>query len=123
MICDIFLPIMPEILCKYCTLGREVQSCANLAYILCIGEISTILCKSCAYIAHWGNKYNLAQTLRIYCASGKELQYIAHILRIGRESCANLAHILRIDTSNAQLAHLAQNTISLYMRHHSVTTK
>ena len=73
-----------------------VQSCANLAHILCIGEISTILHISCVYIAHWGKKYNLAQILRIYCALGE-----------------NLAHILRIDTSNAQLAHLTQNTIRL----------
>ena len=53
--------------------------------------------------------------MRIYCASGKEVESctnVAHILRIGRESYANLAHILRIDTSSAQLAHLAQNTIS-----------
>ena len=46
-------------------------------HILCIGEISTILRKSCANLAH--------------------------ILRIGTESCANLVHILRTDTSNAQL--------------------
>ena len=51
MICDIFLPIMPAILCIYCTLGREVQSCTNLAHILHIWEVSTIL--------------------RIYCALGK----------------------------------------------------
>ena len=94
--CDIFLPIMPAILCKYFTLGRkvqsctyiahwgnkynlahilrigeEVQSCANLAHILRIGERSTILRKSYAYIAQWGNKYNLAQILCLYCALEK----------------------------------------------------
>ena len=127
MICDIFLPIMPaifahwerstilsksyayiahwrkkcnlvQILRIYCALEKEVQSCANFAHILRIGEY-----------------YNLAQNLHTYSALGKEVQScanLAHILRIGRESCANLAHILRTDTSNAQLAHLAQNTIS-----------
>ena len=39
-------------------------------HILRIGEISTILHKSCAYIAHWRNKYNLAQILCI-CARSK----------------------------------------------------
>ena len=95
-----------------------------------------MLHKSCAYIAHWRKKYNLGQILRIYCALEKEVQscaYIAHwrnkynlaqILRIywalGKEvqSCANLAHILRIDTSNAQLADLAQNTVSRSFSHH-----
>ena len=48
---------------------------SKMGYILHIGETSTI----CTYIAHWGKKYNVAQ-----------------ILRIGRESCANLA-ILHID--------------------------
>ena len=75
MICDIFLPIMPAIFAHW---GREVQFCANLAHILRIGEIST-------YIAHWRNKYNLAQIVRIYCALGK-----------GAQSCANLPHILHI---------------------------
>ena len=103
--------------------GRE--SCANLAHILCIREISTILCKSCTYIAHiahWRNNYNLAQILCIgerrtilrksctYIAHWGKKYNIAQIVRIGRESCRNLAHILRNDTSNAQLAH---NTISL----------
>ena len=37
----------------------------------------------------------------IYCALEEEVQ-----------SCTNLAHILRVDTSNAQLAHLEQNTMS-----------
>ena len=36
------------ILCIYCALEKEVQSCANLAHILRIEEISKILCKSCA---------------------------------------------------------------------------
>ena len=106
------------------TTKKEVQSCANLAHILRIGERSTILRKSCAYIAHRGNKYNLAHILRIGERSTilrKFCAYIAHwgnkydlaqILRIARESWANFAHILRIDTSNAQFAHLAQNTIS-----------
>ena len=87
----------------YCSLGENLahilcigrESCTNLAHILHIREITIILCKSCAYIAHWGKKWNLA-----------------HILRIGRESFTNLAHILRIYTSNGQLANLAQNTIS-----------
>ena len=35
----------------------------NLAHILHIEEGNVILCKSCAYIVHWGNKYNLAQIL------------------------------------------------------------
>ena len=91
MICDIFLPIMPAIFAHW---GREVQSCANLAHILRIGEIST-------YIAHWRNKYNLAQIMRIYCALEKQVQScenLAHILRIGerstilRKSCAYIAH-------------------------------
>ena len=108
-----------QILRIHCTLEKEVQSCANLAHILHIGERNTVLHKSCTYIAHWGEKYNLAhwrkkynlaQILCIYCTSGKvNLTHISHIVR---ESCANLAHILRIDTSNVQLAHLAQNTIS-----------
>ena len=66
---------------KSCALEKEVQSCAyiahwrnnyNLAHILHIGEITTILQKSCAYLAdilHINNynNYNLAQILRIYC--------------------------------------------------------
>ena len=110
MICDIFLSIMPAILCIYCTLGREVQSCANLVHVLRIGERSTILHKSCAYIAHWGEKYNLAQMFRIGERSTilrKSCAYIAHwgekynfaqMLRIVerstilRKSCAYIAH-------------------------------
>ena len=80
---------------KIVVISSMRNTCARFS-ILRIGERSTILRKSCAYIAHWRKKYNLA-----------------HILRIGRESCAYIAHILRIDTSNAQVAHLAQNTISL----------
>ena len=67
----------------YCPLGKkynltqilrigEVQSCANVGHILRIREISTILRKSCAYIVHWGKKYNLAQILPIYCVLGRE---------------------------------------------------
>ena len=41
-----------QILCIYCALEKEVQSCTNLAYILHIGEITTILHKSCGYIVH-----------------------------------------------------------------------
>ena len=98
-------------------------------HVLRIGEITTFLRKSCAYIAHWRKKYNLVQILCIYCALGKEVQSctnLPHILCIGErstilhKSCTNLAHILRIDTSNAQvahLAHLAQNTISPLLDH------
>ena len=35
-----------KMLCIYCTLQKEVQSCANLVHILHIGEISTIFSKS-----------------------------------------------------------------------------
>ena len=68
-------------------------------HILCIGEITTILriycalekeVQSCAYIAHWRKKYNLAQMLRI-------IFRIEEISTILRKSCANLAHILRIE--------------------------
>ena len=59
-----------------------------------------------AIFAYWGEKYNLAQIWRIFCALEKEVQscaYIehwrnmynlAHILRIGKEiqSCAYTAH-------------------------------
>ena len=55
--------------------GKEVQSYANLAHNLHIGERSTILHKSCAYIALWEKKY----ILHIYCA-------------LGREPWANVAH-------------------------------
>ena len=58
------------------------------------------------HILHIGERSTI---LRIYCAS--------------RE---NLAHILRIDTSSAQLAHLAQNTISPHravLREEHNTTK
>ena len=82
---------LAQILRIYCTLnalGKEAQSCTNLAHILRFGEIRTILRKSCAYTAHWGSKYTIL-----------------------RKSCTYLAHLLRTDTSNAQLAHLAQNTI------------
>ena len=41
-----------QILRIYCALEKEVQSCTNLVHILCIEEISTILRKSFAYIAH-----------------------------------------------------------------------
>ena len=57
------------ILCIYCALGKEVQSYANLAHILRVGE----------------KKYNLVQIFCIYCALGKEVQ-----------SCANFVHILCI---------------------------
>ena len=92
---------LAQILRIYCTSGKEVQSCTNLVPILCIGresctnpshilligEITTILNKSCAYIAHWRNKYNLEHILHIYCALEREVQscaYIAHLERILR---------------------------------------
>ena len=72
-------------------------------HILHIGERSTILRKSCAYIAHWGNKYNLAHILRIE----KEVQ-----------AYANPAHILRIEERStilrkcrAYIAHWRNSTI------------
>ena len=120
MICDIFLPIMPAS-CRYILHWGEKY---NLAQILRIGQRGTILYIYCAL----ENKYNLAQILRIYWALEKSVQScanLAHMLRIGKEvqSCANLAHILCIGrescpnlahyTSNVQLAHLTQNTISL----------
>ena len=60
------------------------------AHILRIGEISTILYKSGAYIAHWVK--NLVQIFCIYCM---------------------------LTPSNVQHAHLAQNTIShaIYVDH------
>ena len=69
-----------------CTRLYFFLQCAIYAQDLRIEEISTILCKSCTYIAHWTNKYNLVQILCIYCALEKEVQ-----------SCANLVHILRIE--------------------------
>ena len=57
----------------------------NLAHILRFQEISTMLLKSCAYIAHGKNNYNLAQILHIYCPLEKEVPF-----------CANLVHILCI---------------------------
>ena len=86
----------------------------NLAHILRIGEISTIL----GIIAHWGNKYYLAEILRIYCALDKEVQswaYIMHKERILHKSCAltkESPKLRKYCTSNVQLPHLAQNRIS-----------
>ena len=64
-----------------------------------IGEVSTMLRKSCTYIEHWGE--NLAQILRIYCALTKE-----------SPNLANLEHILRMKSPCAIIAHRAQNTIN-----------
>ena len=64
-------------------------------HIFRMGEITTILHRSCAYIAHWRKKYNLAQIFCIYCASEKEVQscaYIAHWERIFHKSCEYIAH-------------------------------
>ena len=73
MICDIFLPIMPaifahsgekynlaQILRKSCALEKEVQSCANLAHILRIGEEV----QSCAYVLT--QIMNLTQVVNIH---------------------------------------------------------
>ena len=49
--------------------------------------------QSCANLAHWRNKYNLAQILH----NGEKVQSctnLAHILRIGEK--VHLAHTLRI---------------------------
>ena len=87
----------------YCALEKEVQSCANLAHILCIGEISTIL--------------------RIYCALEKEVQscalgnklilckscvYIAHWRKK-----YNLAQILCIDKRKRYLVQILQIQVIL----------
>ena len=129
MICEIFLPTMPAILCMYCTLGREVQYSANIAHILHLWE-EVQFCANLAHILCTDKKYNLVQMLRIYCALGKQalscasdacILHIGEISTILLKSCAYIAHwgknlvqMLRIYcASNAQLAHLAQNTISL----------
>ena len=77
----------------------------HVALELRIGERSTILHKSCAYIAHWRNKYTLAQILRI----GERKYNLAHILHIGRESCAYIAHWERILRIYCALTHPMHN--------------
>ena len=90
---------MPAILCIYCTLGREVQSCANLVHW---GKKYNLR-KSCTYIAHWERSTILLKSCA-YIALGKEIEY-----------CANLAHwersrILRIQC--ACCASCAKYTVS-----------
>ena len=86
-----------QILRIYCALEKEVQWKCNIVHILRIGEISTILHKSCVYIAHWGNKYNLAQ---IWGNKYNLAQILGICCPLRRESCANLVHLLRIDKKN-----------------------
>ena len=60
-------------MCKSCAYIAHWGTKYNLAHILCIGEISTILRESCAYIVHWGGGgRGGGRILRIYFALTKE---------------------------------------------------